>query len=98
MYPRRFLPATETPTTLGSEERETLVQEIPVHRHGLASFSFQSEKADAPSESTADFRERSERPSEVRESVEFSSVSNRKRQNSIQSVGISMFLSMVFVS
>lgn len=90
MYPRRFLPETATPTT--RETPEMLAQAIPVHRHGVSSSSFQSEKAEAPSESTADFRERRERPSEERENVQFRFVTNsRNRKNSILGVvGISM--------
>lgn len=57
------------------------MQEIPVHRHGVSSFSFQSGKLTWPA-STADFRERRERPSAERENTKLTlTVSKNTKRN-----------------
>lgn len=53
-----------TPTTRGSGYPLMFIHDIPDQWHGFVSFSFQSEKTEAPDcWSTADFRERRDRPS-----------------------------------
>uniref|UniRef100_A0A2P2NMJ8 Uncharacterized protein n=1 Tax=Rhizophora mucronata TaxID=61149 RepID=A0A2P2NMJ8_RHIMU len=59
------------PTTRGSGNPVMFMQEIPDQRQGVGSSSFQSEKAEPLDDlSTADFKERRDRPSGVRERIE----------------------------
>ena len=71
------MPERAIPTTRASGKPVMFMQEMPVHRHGEASESLQSEKAEVD-RSTADLRERRERPSGVRD-VERSMKHERKK-------------------
>lgn len=78
MYPRRPLPASESPTTRGSDDPVTFMQDTPVQLQGVSSSSFQSDKVEELS--TADLRERSERPSGESERVKINKL-NRRNNN-----------------
>lgn len=69
--------------TRGSGWPEMLAQVMPDHRQGVASASFQLEKAAAADASTADFRVRSAMPSEERERT-----GRKKKRRKMKSVTV----------